>query len=225
MNRLLLILFVLVSFNTKAQLYFPPTSTTTWDTISPASLGWCQDKLDSLIDYVGQHNSKAFIILKDGKIVVEKYYGTFTVDSLWYWASAAKSLTSFLVGLAQEQGYLNINDSLPEYLGHGFSSCSQAAEDSIKIIHQLTMTCGFDDMNGGVTSENHCTNDTCLVCIAAPGTRWAYHNAPYTMSHWVIDSATHVPTNTFKNNNLSSCGITGLFIPNGYDDVYFSKAR
>lgn len=225
MKSLINISFLIISLNSTAQLYFPPSGTNNWDTISPASLGWCQDKLDTLIDYVEQNNTKAFIILKDGKIVVEKYFGTFTIDSLWYWASAGKSLMSFLIGLAQEQGYLTINDSLPKYLGHGFSTCSTSAEDSMRIIHQLNMTTGFDDMYGGSGSENHCTDDTCLVCIAAPGTRWAYHNAPYTMTHWVLDSATQMTTNAFKTNNLSSCGITGLFVPSGYNEVYFSKAR
>ena len=84
---------------TKAQtLYFPPVSTTaTWDTISPASLGWCTNEIDALYDYLQQQDTKGFIVLKDGKIVLEKYFGTFTKDSLWYWASAGKTITSFLV--------------------------------------------------------------------------------------------------------------------------------
>ncbi|MEO8150811.1 MAG: serine hydrolase [Bacteroidia bacterium] len=227
MKKLFTIIILFFALNAKSQsLYFPPATGTSWDTISPVSLGWCQDKIDTLVNYLGQHNTKAFIVLKDGKIAIEHYFGTFTQDSIWYWASCGKSLSSFLIGLAQEQGYLNIQDSLPKYLGHGFSSCGAAAEDSIRIIHQLTMTTGFDDMYGGVTSENHCTDDSCLVCIASPGTRWAYHNAPYTMTHWVLDSATGMTANAFKNLNLNStCGITGAFLPSGYDDIYYSKPR
>jgi hypothetical protein len=71
-------------------LYFPPIAGNTWDTLSPAALGWCSSGIDSLYDYLGQRNTKAFILLKDGKIVLERYFGSFTVDSLWYWASAGK---------------------------------------------------------------------------------------------------------------------------------------
>ncbi|MEO6830643.1 MAG: serine hydrolase domain-containing protein, partial [Chitinophagaceae bacterium] len=176
---MLLALCIALNFAAKATLYFPPTTGNVWDTTSLTSLGWCQDKMDSLINYLGAHHTKAFILLKDGKIVTEHYFGTFTVDSAWQWNSAGKSLTGFLIGLAQEQGYLNIHDSLPKYLHHGFSLCSTAAEDSIRLWNQLTMTTGFDD-NGANGTESHCTDDTCLICIAAPGTRWAYHNAPYT---------------------------------------------
>jgi CubicO group peptidase (beta-lactamase class C family) len=226
MKKLLLIFVIIISFNAESQTtYFPPVTGTQWDTISPQTLGWCMDKVDTLINYVGKTNAKAFIILKNGKIVIEKYYGTFTQDSSWYWASAGKSLTAFLIGLAQEQGYLNIHDSLPKYLGHGFSSCDKSAEDSIRIIHQLSMTTGFNDDYAGVP-DNYCTDPSCLVCIAPPGTRWAYHTAPYTMLDWVIDSATGKTVNAFKASNLNSqTGITGQFYPSGYLNVYYSTAR
>ena len=60
-------------------------------------------------------------MLKDGKIAIEKYFGTFTKDSLWYWASAGKTLTAFLVGQAQENGLLSISDSTSKYLGSGWT--------------------------------------------------------------------------------------------------------
>ena len=66
-------------------LYFPPLTGNVWETTSPATLGWCEDKLPELYDYLESANSKGFIVLKDGKIVIEKYFGSFTKDSLWYW--------------------------------------------------------------------------------------------------------------------------------------------
>ena len=55
-------------------------------------------------------------LLKDGKIVLEKYYDNFTMDSLWYWASAGKTVTSFMTGIAQQEGHLNISDTTSQYL-------------------------------------------------------------------------------------------------------------
>ncbi len=75
-------------------LYFPPLVGSAWDTISMSELGWCPENLPASYEYLDDKNTKAFIVLKDGKIVLEKYYDTFTKDSLWYWASAGKCVTS-----------------------------------------------------------------------------------------------------------------------------------
>src|SRR5262245_52854379 len=102
------------------QSYFPPLTGSTWDTLSPSALGWCPDRIDSLYDFLEEKNTKGFIVLKDGRIVLEKYFGTFTQDSAWYWASAGKTLTAFLIGQAQEQGFFDIDDSTSQYLGAGW---------------------------------------------------------------------------------------------------------
>jgi len=223
MQKSILILFLLLSFRTLSQpLYFPPTTGTTWDTLSLTSLGWCQDKMDTLLDYLGNRNTKAFILLKDGKIVVEQYYGTFTADSIWYWASAGKSLTSFMVGLAQQDGHLSISDTSSQYMGAGWTSCPPLKEDMITIRHQLTMTTGLDD---GVP-DDHCTLDTCLQYLADAGTRWAYHNAPYTLLDSVLESATGQTLNAYVFQKLyAATGIAGLYLPSSYDNVFYSKPR
>ena len=209
---------------TKAQtLYFPPlSSAATWDTISPASLGWCLNEIDTLYDYLQQQDTKGFIVLKNGKIVLEKYFGTFTKDSLWYWASAGKTITSFLVGKAQEENYLTITDTSSTYLGAGWTNCTTTQENKIKIRNQLTMTSGLDD---GVP-DNHCTIDTCLNYLADAGTRWAYHNAPYTLLESVLTSATGTPINTYTQTKLKTkTGMTGAWTYVDYDNVFVSKVR
>ena len=40
-----------------------------------------------------------FILLKNGKIVLEQYFNGHSDTSNWYWASAGKTITSFLVGM------------------------------------------------------------------------------------------------------------------------------
>lgn len=202
--------------------YFPPLTGSAWDTVSPASLGWCENYLDTLDNMLQQKNTKAIIILKDGKIAHETYFGTFTVDSLWYWASAGKSLTSFCTGMAIEQGYISINDSTSKYLGDGWTSCTAAQEGLITIRNQLTMTTGLDD---GVANSD-CTTPSCLQYIADAGTRWAYHNAPYTLLHEVVNTATGNFTNFFNTQLRNRTGMDGLWITNNvYNRVYYSRPR
>ncbi|MBK8557481.1 MAG: serine hydrolase [Lewinellaceae bacterium] len=203
-------------------MYFPPLTGNTWTTQSPALLGWCTDEIPPLLSYLESNNTKAFIVLKDGKMVMEHYFGTFTQDSVWYWASAGKSMTAFLVGLAQQDGLLSLQDPTSQYLGAGWTSCSPAQEQNINIWNQLTMTTGLDD---GV-SDPYCTLNTCLQYLAEPGTRWAYHNGPYTVLDGVIEASTGQNLNTYFAQKVSvKTGISGIFLPSGYNNVLFSKPR
>lgn len=203
-------------------LYYPPIAGNAWETVDPGSLGWCTDEIPALIDFLDQSNTKAFIVLKDGRIAMEHYFGTFTQDSLWYWASAGKSLTAFLVGKAQEDGLLDIDEPSSNYLGEGWTACSSGQESAISIRHQLSMSTGLDD---GVPDVD-CTDPQCLECLAEPGTRWAYHNAPYTLLDGVIEGATGQTLNAYVFNELTlTTGLQGAFAQLGYNNVFFSKAR
>jgi CubicO group peptidase (beta-lactamase class C family) len=218
--KLLVILLLTLSSRAFSQsLYYPST---TWQTTDPSSLGWCTSEIDSLYAFLQKGDSKAFVLLKDGKIVLEKYFGTFTQDSLWYWASAGKTLTAFAVGLAQQKGFLKLSDTSSKYLGKGWSSLTAEQEAKITVWHHLTMTTGLDDATGNAD----CTDKNCLVYKAEPGTRWAYHNAPYTLLDQIMQGAAGQNINAFLNANVKpTTGMTGLFVKTGYNNVYFSNAR
>lgn len=204
------------------QLYFPPLTGNTWETVTPASLGWCEQYLDSLDELLDNTNSKAFIILKEGKIAHEKYFDAFTQDSIWYWASAGKSLTSLLVGIAQQEGYLSLQDTTSKFIGPGWTACTPEQEAKIKVWNQVTMTSGLDDD----VPDNYCTLDTCLIYKADAGTRWAYHNGPYTLLDQVMEAATGQTLNNYHLTRVKQkTGMTGLFVHVDYNNVYFSNAR
>jgi CubicO group peptidase (beta-lactamase class C family) len=215
--------FSLLFFQSDSQtLYFPPNVGNTWNTTSPESLGWCQSRIDVLYNYLETSNTKAFILLKDGKIVLEKYFGTHTATTPWQWASAGKTITAFMVGMAQEDNKLSITDKTSKYLGQGWTNCTLQQEDKITIWNQLTMTSGLDDN----VPDPFCTLESCLLYKADAGTRWAYHNAPYTLLDSVIESATGVTLNNYTTQKLKTpTGMTGQFLSFGYNNVFVSTAR
>ena len=222
MKYTLLLLLIVANVFAKGQIYFPPNTGNTWATITPAELGWCEDQIPELLTFLESNNTKAFIVLKNGKIVIENYFGTFTQDSLWYWASAGKTLTSYLVGIAQQNGQLSINDLSSSYLGTGWTSCTAAQENNITVRNQLTMTSGLDD---GV-ADPYCTDPNCLVYSADAGTRWAYHNGPYTLLDGVLEGATGQTLNGLVFSALKQpTGMDGFFFQSGYNNVYLSTAR
>lgn len=207
---------------TNNSLYFPPITGTSWETITPASLNWNETELNNLYTYLQLKNTKAFIVLKNGRIVVEKYFGTFTADSNWYWASAGKTMTAMLVGIAQQEGLLNINNRTSQYLGTGWTSLPLLKENLITVKHQLTMTTGLDD---GV-ADNDCTLPSCLTYKADAGNRWAYHNAPYTLLDKVVENASSLTYNQYFQQKIrSKIGMNGLWLQTGSNNVYYSTAR
>ena len=224
MKSIIISFFLFFGFSklSAQNIYFPPLNGNTWDTITPQTLGYCQPKIDSLYNYLEANNTKAFILLKDGKIVLEKYFGTHTATTPWQWASAGKTITSFMTGIAQQEGYLSITDTTSSYLGQGWTNCTPEQEQKITIWNQLTMTSGLDD--GGL--DPFCTIDSCLVYNAEPGMRWAYHNAPYTLLDSVIENATGQTLNSYTTQKLKNpTGMTGAFLSVGYNNVFFSTAR
>jgi len=59
---------------TSNTFYFPPISGE-WETTDPATLGWTQENIDLLYTNLQNNDTRAFIVHKDGKIVLEKYWG------------------------------------------------------------------------------------------------------------------------------------------------------
>lgn len=223
MKPLFLLLFTFLSLQIHSQnLYFPPTSGNIWETLPPEALNWCPEKIDLLNNFLEDNNTKAFIILKDGKIVIESYFDDHTMAAPWYWASAGKTITGFMTGIAQQEGFLSIDDPTAIYLGNGWTSCLPGEELAITIKNQLAMTSGLDD---GVPDPT-CTTSNCLECLASPGTRWAYHNAPYTLLDQVIEEATATSLNNYTTQKLKTpTGMTGTFLPVENNNVFFSNAR
>ena len=121
------------------RIYFPPI-TGQWETTTVSSLGWNTDSITSLYDNLQANGTRAFIVLKEGKIVLEKYWGKtllgtddFDAEKFWYWASAAKTLTGFTVGKAEEEGHLHLSDKTSDYLGETWTSLTKEQQDKITV--------------------------------------------------------------------------------------------
>ncbi|MFK8163777.1 MAG: serine hydrolase [Lewinella sp.] len=201
--------------------YFPPVSSSDWETMTLEEAGLCLTDEQALYDYLEDTNTDAFLLLKNGKIVIEKYFGNFTSVSPHVWNSAGKTLMAFTVGVAADLDSLDVNDRTIDYLGTGWTNCPET-EDSIQIIHQLTMTSGLSDE----TDDPFCTAPECLICLADPGTRWAYTNGPYTLLGEVIEAATNQDLNDFITERIKRpTGMTGQYRYFGDNRIFISNAR
>jgi CubicO group peptidase (beta-lactamase class C family) len=211
---------------TAEDLYFPPFGSEIWETTSSQLT---EETVENLEKMLSENGTRAFILLKDGKIALEFYSGNrlasnlpFEQRSLWYWASAGKTLTATLVGLAQEEGHLSLNQPTAEILGSGWSSLPVEKENQIQVRHHLNMTTGLDD---GVSNPDDYQPES-LRYLADPGKRWAYHNAPYTLLDTILSRATgsDLP-DYFQQKIASKTGMSGFWQKIGFNQVFFSDAR
>lgn len=199
-------------------MYFPPLSEDNWDTKTISDLGWKQTAVQPLLDYLTVKNSKSFIILVNGRIVMENYFNGHSATAGWYWASAGKTLTATVTGIAQQEGLLNINNKVSTYIGPGWTSATLAQENQITCKNLLTMTSGLDDSTDDVTPSK-------LIYKADAGSRWAYHNV-YVKLQDVIASASGQSWSTYFNSKLrDKIGMTGSWFQIDNNSVYFSTTR
>lgn len=200
-------------------VYFPPLNSDAWETKSITELGWNEDQLQPLLDFLEEKNTKSFMILHNGKIVVENYMNNHTSNSIWYWASAGKTLTTAMTGIAESEGLLNIDDKVSDYLDTGWTSAPVEKENLITCKHLLSMSSGLDDSLGDDVSPSN------LQYIADAGTRWAYHNV-YVKLQDVVATASNQDWSTYFNTKLKDrIGMSGAWIQTGDFSVYWSTTR
>ena len=199
-------------------MYFPSNTGTVWETNSLSGLGWNQGEVPSLIDYLVEKNTKSFMILVNGRIVMEEYFDGHTSNTTWQWNSAGKTLVAATTGIAQQEGLLNINNKVSEYLGTGWTREPIEKENLITSKHLLTMTSGIDDSSELVIKSN-------LTYLADAGTRWSYHNVFQKLMD-VVAKASSQDFETYFNARLKNkIGMDGYWNNGLIFKIYHSNTR
>ena len=92
------------------------------------------------------------IVWEDGQLQAECYFNGFTAESRHNIKSVVKSILSIGIGIAQDQGLLNVDDKISKYLME-FNEGRDLRHRMITIKHLLTMSSGIF-WQGGV--HYHC---------------------------------------------------------------------
>ena len=201
-------------------MYFPPLTGDVWETKSMTSLGWNQSAVQPLLDYLALKNTKGFIILVNGRVVLENYFNGHSASTGWYWASAGKTLTATLTGIAQQEGLLNINNKVSDYIGTGWTSMPLAKENLITNKHLLSMTSGIEDI-----ANVDAVDPASLTYKADAGTRWAYHNVYVKLQDVVAAASGQTWSNYFNTKLRDKIGMMGAWIQVDNNSVYWSTTR
>ncbi|SMG49160.1 CubicO group peptidase, beta-lactamase class C family [Marivirga sericea] len=120
-----------------------------WAIESPENSGIDEKILNSLVGKIKDstlYGVDAIILVKNKKIVFEKYFNGFEADSLHNVTSVGKSITSALVGISIEKGYIkNKNEQIIQHFREDYKIENLSLEkENIQIHHLLTMSAGWD---------------------------------------------------------------------------------
>jgi CubicO group peptidase (beta-lactamase class C family) len=160
----------------------------------------------TLDEFLESTNTTSFIVIKDDTILYEGYFNGYERDSIVTSFSTAKSITSALVGIAIEEGYIGsvddpITDYIPELRAEGL--------DDMTIRHLLTMSSGIryvpDDRVSIWDELRLFTDDTVAYYYpdlrahnvklqsdgTVPGSRYNYNNYLPQLLGMVLERTTH----------------------------------
>jgi CubicO group peptidase (beta-lactamase class C family) len=175
---LTLAIFIIARVGAGHPYQVPPGTGDGWATASLQEVGMAEEPITALLQRLDKQQGggiNSLLIVKDGLLVLESYYPgdditindglTFTSkqfdrDTLHCLASASKSVTSIMFGIASDQGSVSdlderVFDSFPEY-----ADLSGGEKSQLTLRHMLNMTAGFpwDEDTYAYTDERNDLN-------------------------------------------------------------------
>jgi CubicO group peptidase (beta-lactamase class C family) len=158
-----------------------------------------------------RHDIKALLIARHGRLVSETYFNGADHDTLNDVRSAGKSITSLLLGIAIERGFVrSTEDSIARY----FTGPAAKAKQAIRIQDLLTMRSGLaadEDDPASPGREDLLDRSSDLIefalalpIAAPPGKRFVYASANAFLVGALIENSAHLRLDRFANRELFS---------------------
>ena len=159
--------------------------------MAPASVGLDPSRLDRIADQARRGKSNCLVVARDGKLAGEWYFRGTRPDTTQDVFSATKSVAGTLIGMAQDDGDLRIDDSAARWIQQWRGTPSQA----VTVRDLLSMDSGrqwspFTDYVRLLTARDQTEFAVGLGQEAAPGTVWAYNNSAVQTLDRVLENAT-----------------------------------
>lgn len=170
-----------------------------WTTATVAEVGGSPEMVARGIERAGgNHRMRSLLVVRDGRLVVEEYFGAGGPDDLHDVRSVTKSVVSALAGVALARGDIrSLDDPISDYLGSNLPDLD-SDKGAITIRHLLTMTSGLEwDESGGFGSYNEWirSGDHLGFLLrkpftSPPGTKFTYNSAAVHLLGVVLERAT-----------------------------------
>jgi CubicO group peptidase (beta-lactamase class C family) len=172
----------------------------------------------------GNHKMHSLIVAKDGRLVIEEYFGDQDADTPHDLRSVTKSITSILMGIAIDQGFVkSLDDPFQSYIPQLVPRKNRDSRKAqITIRHLITMTSGLDCNDWDSRSEGQedrvyrqrdwLQTFVDLPMRHEPGTEAAYCTMGQVLATEIISLTSGMPIDEFANRNLfGPLGITNVY--------------
>ncbi len=184
----------------------------TWSQAKATDSGIDTHALQSLYSAAAEdphHDLKGIVIVRDGRLVSERYFNGDSVDSLHDIRSATKSITSLLMGIAIDKGLVHsVNVSISLYL----PGLPKDGKEKITIRDLLNMRSGLDaddsDPKSPGNEDNLDQSSDWIRTVYSipvkrqPGTNYLYCSLNAFLAGAIVENASHQPLDRFAKANL-----------------------
>jgi CubicO group peptidase (beta-lactamase class C family) len=195
--------------------YFPPDywPTEGWRSTPPEEQGMSSSTLAAAIDYAvdADIDMHSMSVVRNGYLVLDAYFYPFAPDTKHDIASVTKSITSTLVGVAIDQGYIDgVDDPVLDFFSDMDIANIDERKRALTIGDLLTMRSGFacyEEPNEPTLFEMLSSPDWVkftldLPMIEEPGLRFEYCSCNSHLLSAIIRKATGFSALEFAEENL-----------------------
>jgi CubicO group peptidase (beta-lactamase class C family) len=204
-----------------------------WGTASATDVGMQTASFETLMNDLSRqttHNVHAIVVTRNGKLVFEEYFSgeemdirsqtvqyvqkTFDRNTPHFLASASKSVTSLLIGIALDKGILpGIDRTLFSFFPE-FANLGTPQKNTITISHMLTMSSGipwnegfpFDDPRNDLVAMAGSQDPIGFVLAkpltASPGAQFIYNSGTTNLLGEIVRKGTGQLLNNFADQCL-----------------------
>lgn len=181
-----------------------------FETVQPEAVGLENEFVDSLMNRVNRiSNIYSCLILKDGKIIAEKYLNGADKNSLLHIRSITKSISSILIGIAIDEGHLSGTDQkLSKYYLEYIKPRNGNPLYDITLEHLLDMQSGFDwnESNEAIPWYTSVRDSWSYIfdkaVVSEPGTEFNYNSGATSLLTRFIESNQPLAYDKYASINL-----------------------
>lgn len=201
--------------------YWPTKS---WRSASPESQGVDSKSLLKMIDKIWEKDFDIdnVLVIRNGYIVLDAYSYPFNADNTRHIQSCSKSVTSALVGIAIDKGYIkDVNQPVLTFFPKRVAKNLDADKKAMTLENLLTMTHGWECNDlyslSGLTDLSRSSDWIQLMIdlpiAEVPGTQFGYCNGAAFLLSAILQGQTGMSAFLFAEKNL--------FAPLGISDVHW----